>query len=121
MHHIVNSDGTWHCFSQFGAGGYLPGVRTLLGKYMFVQPHTMTAEAEHLIETGVTDCWEKIFIDEECVVITPAHMLVNRILEVLRGSSRYGTTGMGVGIAVNEAIRADPDFYPLGKVGLHLS
>jgi hypothetical protein len=40
-HHVVNEDGTWHCFSQFGAGMLVPGVRCLLSRYMLVSPHNL--------------------------------------------------------------------------------
>lgn len=29
-HHIVQEDGKWHCFAQFGSGTLLPGVQTFL-------------------------------------------------------------------------------------------
>ena len=78
----------------------------------------MIVESENLVETGVHDCCDRLFIDKECVIITPLHQLHNRVLETLRGEAdRYGTTGMGVGVAVNDAMRANPDIYPLGFIG----
>lgn len=36
----------------------------------------------------------------------------------MRGEAdRYGTTGMGVGVAVNDAMQANPEKYPLGFIG----
>lgn len=37
-----------HMFSQFGSGSFTEGVRTLLSKYMLVNPGNMLNEAEAL-------------------------------------------------------------------------
>jgi adenylosuccinate synthase len=114
MHHIVRSgDNIVHCFSQFGAATFKKDRKTLLGKYMLVSPHHLLNEEHHLQTIcGVTDAKERLFIDENCFVITPLHQLVNRVLETLRGSARYGTTGMGVGSTADDICVAYPNFFP---------
>ena len=44
-----------------------------------------------------------MYIDLESVIITPYAMLENRVRESLKGSLNYGTTGLGIGVTMNEA------------------
>lgn len=113
MHHVVlENPHSWHCFSQFGSGTFEPDCETLLSRFMLINPYTLQKEAEYLKNKGLTNVEERMFIDLDCVVITPMHMLINRILETLRGKNRYGSTGMGVGLAMEEAFLNDPQGYP---------
>ncbi|HAC56569.1 TPA: hypothetical protein DCF80_03625 [Candidatus Saccharibacteria bacterium] len=77
-HNIVTPDGRHHTFSQFGAGSFLPDVATHLSRDMLVNPISMTAEAEHLIELGVSDVWERTTVDETAKIVTPFHRAGNR-------------------------------------------
>jgi adenylosuccinate synthase len=115
-HHIVTPDGDFHCFSHFGSATFLPDVHNLISKYMVIYPQTMLREAKKLIEKhNITDLWKRMHIDSECFVITPYHQLINRILEILRGSKKHGSTGLGVGVCTDEAFFSHPEFFPLGK------
>lgn len=116
MHHIVLPNGQVHCFAQFGAGSFIDGCETLLSRFMLVYPQTIQREADHLKELGVAEVEKKIFFDLNSFVITPMHQLNNRILEVLRGSKSYGTTGMGIGMTADDAFGAFPELFPLGDV-----
>jgi adenylosuccinate synthase len=116
-HHVVLEDRkTSHCFSQFGSGSFFSYSHTLLSKYMFVSPHTMLREAKKLIEVhGIKDIMSRMHIDYRCFIITPFHQMINRISEILRGSKKHGSTGLGVGVCVEEAFFAHPEKFPLGK------
>ena len=118
-HHIVLQNGIWHCFSQFGAGSFLPGCRTLLGKYMFISPHTMKNEEKVLLDKGQIDILNRLHIDNDCFIITPYHKLLNRICEILKGGKMHGSTGQGVGATSDDAYRAYPDHFPLGDIFLN--
>jgi len=115
-HHIVTPDGDFHCFSSFGSATFLPDVHNLISKFMVIYPQTMLREAKKLIEKhNITDLWKRMHIDSECFVITPYHQLINRISEILRGSKKHGSTGLGVGVCTDEAFFSHPEFFPLGK------
>lgn len=103
MHHVVLPNGTVHCFSQFGSGSFFNNCKTLLSEYMVISPHTLLREGELLKMKGVEKIFENIFIDLECVIVTPLHKYLNRISETLRNNNRYGSTGMGVGITITES------------------
>jgi len=98
-HHVVTDHGQRHCFSQLGSGSLVPGVSTLLSRYMLIEPGALLREAAALASLGVAAPLQALSIDTECVIVTPFHKLVNRIEEELRGSLRHGSCGLGVGQA----------------------
>jgi adenylosuccinate synthase len=92
-----------HTFSQFGAGTFVPGVRTLLVDPMIVHPTALLVEAEVLGRIGVTDALSRLTIDEHCRITTPFHQAAGRLRELLRGAAGHGTCGVGVGETVRHA------------------
>lgn len=98
-HTVVLPDGRFHMFSQFGSGTFA-GADTHLSRFMLVSPKAMMDEERIIRETfGVTDLWKRLTVEDQCVVITPFHQAVNRILEWTRGNGRHGSCGLGVGQA----------------------
>lgn len=96
-HNVVTPDGRHHTFSQFGSAMFLPQTRTLLSRFMLIEPYALFNESSHLEKIGVRDPLRQLLIDGRCVVITPAHQAANRIRELARGDAAHGTCGMGVG------------------------
>lgn len=98
-HNVITGGGRHHTFAQFGSGAFVPGVRTHLSRHMLIQPLAMINESKHLIELGVDDIWQRTSVHKKAVVITPFHRAANRLREWLRGQSRHGSCGIGVGEA----------------------
>jgi adenylosuccinate synthase len=98
-HNVVTADGRHHTFSQFGAGSFVPGVRTHLSKFFLISPNVQRTEADRLIQLGLSDIWERTTIHKDCVVVTPFHRAKNRLAEILRGEGRHGSCGVGIGAA----------------------
>ncbi len=98
-HHVVLSDGRWHCFAQLGSGMLRPQTETLLSPYMLVEPMALLNEAAHLEALGVHSPLLRTSISVRCVVVTPFHKLLGRLREILRGHTRHGSCGLGVGQA----------------------
>lgn len=98
-HHVVNEQGQSHCFAQFGSATLIPGARTLLSRYMLVEPLALFREAEALLRLGLASPLGGLSLDRRCVVVTPFHRLINRMQEVARGAARHGSCGLGVGQA----------------------
>ncbi len=96
-HHVVTSSGLTHCFAQFGSGTLVSGVRSYLSSYMAVDPLALLVENQALQEKGVQDGLSRVIIDENCLVITPFHKIINQMQEVSRGNKRHGSCGKGVG------------------------
>jgi len=103
-HNVVTADGRHHTFSQFGAGTFVPGVRTYLARDVVVHPTALASEARHLASVGVRDAMQRIQIDPECRVTTPFHQASNRVRELLRGIARHGSCGVGVGETVHDSL-----------------
>jgi adenylosuccinate synthase len=96
-HNVVAPDGRHHTFSQFGSGTFVPRVRTLLSRFMLIEPYAMLNEATHLQAMGIDDAFDRLMIDARCPVITPAHQVANRLREIARGPAAHGTCGLGIG------------------------
>lgn len=99
-HNVWTDDGRHHTFSQFGSGMFVPGAKTLLSRFMLANPIAMINEEEHLRSVGVTDAWQRTFIDRRCLVTTPWHVALNRARERARGENCHGSCGMGIGETV---------------------
>ncbi len=102
-HHVVQSNGDWHCFAQFGSGTMVSGTKTHLSRFMAVDPISLMIENEVLKKKGIADGLDRLSVDRECLLVTPFHKYANRAREVARGDDRHGSCGMGVGEAVSEA------------------
>lgn len=101
-HHVVLPDGRTHCFSQFGSGMFVPGVQTYLSHYMVVDPLAINMENKALKENGINDAINRLIVDSDCLVVTPFHKIIGRMLEIARGSKKHGSCGKGIGRAVED-------------------
>ncbi len=90
-HNVVTEDGRHHTFAQFGAGSFVPGVRTHLARPTVLHPLAMLVEARHLARKGVPDALERTTVSEGARVITPFHQAAGRLRALARGSGRHGT------------------------------
>lgn len=104
-HNGVSPEGLHHCFAQFGSGTLSPGVKTFLSRYMAIDPVAMVFENEVLEQKGITDAYDRLVIDRGCVIVTPFHIILNRMQETARGESRHGSCGRGVGQALADRER----------------
>ena len=103
-HTVVTDGGRHHTFSQFASGTFVPGVRTLLSRFVLIEPYALLNEAAALATVGAADALDRLTIDPRCVVITPANRAANRLRERARGPAAHGTCGIGFGSAVNDTI-----------------
>jgi adenylosuccinate synthase len=103
-HNVVTPDGRHHTFSQFASGSFVPGVRTLLSRFVLVEPYALLNEARHLRDVGVPDALGRLWVDARCALITPCHQAANRLRELARGPAAHGTCGMGVGETMQDLI-----------------
>jgi adenylosuccinate synthase len=115
-HNVVTAKGAHHTFAQFGAGSFVPGVRTFLSRHVVVHPTALLVEARALCEKGVPDVFGRIRISERARIITPFQQAGGRIRELVRGASRHGTCGVGVGEAVKDALEYPDDVILAGHL-----
>jgi len=115
-HNVITPDGRHHTFSQFGSATFLPGVKTHLSGYFILNPGAMIAEEQHLRTVGVTDAFDRISVHGDALVTTHYQIEANRERERLRGQSRHGSCGVGLGETVADAIDGHAlRFWDLGN------
>ena len=109
LHRVVTKRGQSHVFSQFGSGTFR-GSATHLSKHMVIDPNAILVEGEALrYESGIRGIFEMMTIHEDALVISPFQALAGRVRELLRGKSRLGSVGIGIGETVldAEALKGD--------------
>jgi len=104
-HNVVLPDGTHHTFSQFGAGSFKQGVKTILTKDVIFGPVKLINEGMVLINKGLVDVFKNIYIHEDCLVTTPYHQTLNQIREIHRGNKNHGSCGAGIGETAAYALK----------------
>jgi adenylosuccinate synthase len=108
-HNIVLPDGRHHTFSQFGAATFIPDVRTLLSRFMLVNPVAMLVENNVLEKSNVKDAMNRMYIDGDALVTTPYHRADNRLRELERGGGMHGSCGMGISATVMDSLARPAD------------
>lgn len=103
-HNVVCADGRHHTFSQFASGMFWPGTRTLLSRFMLINPLNMLKEARHLEAVGVPGALQRVQIDRRTLVITPFQRALNRLREIARADQRHGSCGEGIGECMADAL-----------------
>src|SRR5271157_4804463 len=98
-HNVVTEHGQHHTFAQFGSGTFYPTCRTYLSRFVLINPVSMMNEEKALRgmePSPIYDAWSRLYIDPDCVVITPYQKAVNRLEESWRVGAygAHGSTGM---------------------------
>lgn len=96
-HNVLTNDNRHHTFAQFGSGTFVPNVRTLLTRFVLVDPFALAHEAVELSEKLGEHALNRHLIDGRAPIITPFHAGANQLREYLRGANRHGSCGRGVG------------------------
>ena len=99
--HNVEVNGQHHCFQMWGSGSF-NGSDTYLLQNVLINPLNIEKERQKLAETtGIgqkTNFWQKkMFIHEDCLVITPFHIALNRLQEL---KNKHGSVGSGCWAAI---------------------
>ncbi len=100
-HTVQTPEGKRHVFNHHGSGGLL-GVATHLDYGFLVSPMGFRIERERMdFAPG------PVTVDPRCDVALPVDMLLNQMMEQLRGGSKHGSCGWGIGETVERS--TDPD------------
>ncbi len=103
-HNVHTTDGRHHTFSQFGSGTLVPGTRTFLSRFVLFDPYALMQEAAGLEALGITNPLSLVTVEEAALTVTPFQKAANRVREILRGSGRHGSVGMGIGETMADMI-----------------
>ena len=108
--HNVLVDNVHHCFSQFGSGTF-SGADTLLSQFTLVEPLALEIEAQILQPKLGYNSLKHVFIDSRAKLITPFHILANRL-----NSKSGSTTGMGIGVTMQDSLDRPARYLTIGDV-----
>jgi adenylosuccinate synthase len=82
------------------------GVACYIGNGVVVDPSHLLSEIERLEKIGL-DVRSRLFVSEQCPLILPFHVEVDKAREALRetsGAGKIGTTGKGIGPAYEDKV-----------------
>ena len=116
-HNIVTPDGKQHVFRHFGAGSFVDGVSTYLSEEFILNPIIFCQELKELRDLGLDPA---VYVNKNCRITTPCDMIINQVLETMRGEKRHGSCGLGIdetvrrnqgtfGLRVNDILKSNID------------
>lgn len=92
-HTVALEDGRRHVFHHLGAGA-LAGARTHLSRHFVHHPMLLQPECEAVRALGGSAV---LSADPRGAITTPWDMLINQVVERVRGGERHGSCGLGFG------------------------
>jgi len=95
-HTVVNPLGEFK-LSLTPSGIFYPGVTSIIGNGVVINPRVLIEEMEHLNGRGINT--SHLFISDRAHLIMPYHVLLDGLEEEARGGEAIGTTRKGIGPA----------------------
>jgi adenylosuccinate synthase len=100
--HTLVVDGVTYKLSLLPSGVVRPDKLSIIGNGVVIDPHALLSEIDTVGKLGVKVTPETLKIAENAVLILPIHRKVDQATEALRGNSKIGTTGRGIGPAYED-------------------
>lgn len=88
--------------SHLVPSGILQGKTCFIGNGVVVDPAVLIEEIEYLQNNAVACGPDRLMISERAHVIMPYHKMIDNGREALKGDSKIGTTGRGIGPAYED-------------------
>ncbi|HEY3501348.1 MAG TPA: adenylosuccinate synthase [Actinocatenispora sp.] len=101
-HTIVTPEGEKFALHLLPSGVITPGVVTVIGNGVVVDPKVLLGEMDGLAARGVPT--DKLLISADAHLIMPYHRITDKLTERYLGVQRIGTTGRGIGPAYGDKI-----------------
>lgn len=106
LHNVINQNGVHHGHAQVTSNMMVAGASGLISSFVYFNPWNYTTESQKFFRaTGIVP---RMYIDAHAPVITPYHVIANRIASEIVGGG--ATCGQGIGeIAkdIQDKIRGD--------------
>jgi len=102
--HTLVIDGIIHKLSLLPSGIVRPGKLSIIGNGVVIDPYALLAEIEEERKKGVHVTPDNFMIAENAPLILPLHRQQEVAAEEMRGVSKIGTTGRGIGPAYEDKI-----------------
>ena len=79
-----------------------PGTICIMGNGMVINPSVLIGEIDRLIEQGISVDPDRLKISHNAHLITPAHVALDKALEISKKDNAIGTTQRGIGPAYTD-------------------
>ena len=100
--HTLNVDGQNIVLHLIPSGILHDHCRCLIGKGVVVSPSALLSELSLLERSGFQQIRERLAVDLSCSIILPSHVALDAAAEAHKGSSKIGTTCLGIGPAYED-------------------
>ncbi len=100
-HTVVNPLGEFK-LSLTPSGIFYPGVTSIIGNGVVINPRVLIEEMEHLNGRGINT--SHLFISDRAHLIMPYHIVIEGLEEEGRGNKAIGTTRKGIGPAFADKV-----------------
>jgi adenylosuccinate synthase len=101
-HTIVTPDGEKFALHLLPSGVITPGVVTIIGNGVVVDPKALLEEMDGLATRGVDT--SNLLVSADAHLIMPYHRIMDKLTERYLGVQRIGTTGRGIGPSYGDKI-----------------
>ena len=95
--HSIEVDGKKFAFHLLPSGILNKNIKAILGNGVVIDPKVLLEEIDNLKENGYKV--DNLYISEKAHVIMPYHIIMDGLLEEIRGKNKIGTTKRGIGPA----------------------
>ena len=102
--HTLVIDGTEYRLSLLPSGVVRQDKLSIIGNGVVVDPWALLAEIEKIAKQGVRVTPERLIVAENACLILPVHRELDLGREAVRGASKLGTTGRGIGPAYEDKV-----------------
>ena len=102
--HTLVIDRKEYKLSILPSGIVRTGKLSIIGNGTVVDPFHLLSEIKYLQDQGINISSKNLLLSETATLILPIHAKVDKARELLRGSSKIGTTGRGIGPAYEDKI-----------------
>lgn len=94
--HTLEFDGKKYVLRSIPSGIFQNDNKNIIGNGVVLDPVLFAVEARELMDSG-TDIRKNLLISRKAHLILPTHRLLDASNEALKGKSKIGTTGKGIG------------------------
>ncbi|HUQ59248.1 adenylosuccinate synthase, partial [Lentzea sp.] len=101
-HTVVLPDGQKFALHLIPSGILTPGVTSVIGNGVVVDPGVLLEELDGLDEQGVDT--SRLLISSDAHLIMPYHVAIDKVTERYLGKAKIGTTGRGIGPCYQDKI-----------------
>ena len=95
--HTIKVNGKKFAFHLIPSGILSHNTKAIIGNGVVIDPKVLIDEINNLHENGYST--DNLYISNKAHIIMPYHIVMDKLLEEIRGNNKIGTTARGIGPA----------------------